>query len=319
VHWARLGRTARLEVPWRVRPGRPCLLRVLPGTEREMPVRRRRPVGVAALSVRLLRPLLTPVGRLLPAAGRPGSFTGPARGLSSRASRASRATRATLAVIRRLRPGGIRASRGWPRGNGGVVRDGGRVSRAHPRGALRAGTRACRARPPGSPAARPDRGTRAGGTGRGVLEALPWATAGGGRVARHLAGWPRHPGGPSARRARHAALGAGARSVGGQVGGAWACVAARARGAGEAVARVNRVGLGRHEWRVRVVVVGVASLGRAPARGRPPGGIRVVSIRVGGRRAPALRAPAGPAAWTFHPAPPPTLGRTPLLGLCAPQ
>src|SRR5579862_6727657 len=57
VQWAGLRLTARLELPIRV-----LALRMRSGIEREMPVRRWRPVRIAALRVRLLRPLLAPVG-----------------------------------------------------------------------------------------------------------------------------------------------------------------------------------------------------------------------------------------------------------------
>jgi hypothetical protein len=139
-------------------------------------------------------------------------------------------------------PAWLRPSRAWPRRGGvaegeGAVLSGRRIALAGPR--------------PGSPALRPGAGTGRAwpGAARGILRAWPGPAVSGRRVARGLARrtwW--------ARRAGHTALGAGPRRPGRHVGGTWSSLAARARAAGIPVARVNRVGLGLYERRVRVLI-----------------------------------------------------------------
>jgi hypothetical protein len=136
---------------------------------------------------------------------------------------------------------------------------------------------------------------------------------------------------PAAGRSRHAALGACPRRVEGDVSRARTGVAARRTPSGVAVARVDRIRLGVHVGGVQVrrlrraspvagpvvraveVAIVKASVMKAPAGAIPaPGGravaVRVVRVPLGlwgrGGRGPASRAPAGAAAWTFHPAPP---------------
>jgi hypothetical protein len=239
----------------------------------------------------------------------PGSRVGVARS-RDRAGWLGGAGRCCGRDAGRLWPGRLARRRGWT-GTGSVGRR--KIVLAVPGTTLRA-----RAGLPGPGAGRGARAGRA--AGRRLIEALPGAAVRAGRVAGSLARRPR------ARRARHAALGPGAGSARGQVGRARAPVCARA-GAGVAVAGVNRVRLGRQERGVAVLVVRgrvvTATRGRAagaarvlsPARARPGvrGGAlepalvvvgRRVGIRVRGCRGPASRAPAGAAAWSFHPAPP---------------
>jgi hypothetical protein len=161
------------------------------------------------------------------------------------------AGRLRLALPAGFRPGGARPGRRRVSRGGRCVRPGGRIALTEASLSLRSrsGTAWTRSRAAG-----------------GVVGARTRTAEDGGRIARSLARRPWR-----ARRAGHAALGAGTWCAGWHVGRAGPRAGTGARPVGVLVAGIDRIRLGVQERRVRVVITGVPTVnGRGAPVARPP-------------------------------------------------